>query len=126
VAAAGAAVPAIWLGTASLAIGVGVASTGLGAGFVAATTTALARVGHEEAGLTSGIINTFHELGAAVGVATISSVAAVSLAGMTTASDTGFARGFGFAAAAALLAAVVAVPLTPGGKPPAGVVGHAH
>lgn len=62
-AAAGAAVPAVWLGTVSLVAGIGVAAAGLGATFVAATTTALARVEHHEARVTSGTVNTFHEFG---------------------------------------------------------------
>lgn len=128
-AAAGVAVPAIWLGTATLAIGLGVAAAGLGATFVAATTTALARVAPHEAGLTSGIVNTFHELGAAVGVAVISSMAAAGLAADgagASASGDGFAQGFGFAALALLLAALAAIPLTPGGRPPADTPVHAH
>lgn len=124
-AAAGAAVPALWLGTVSLVAGIGVAAAGLGATFVAATTTALARVEHHEAGVTSGIVNTFHELGAALGVAAISSVAAASLI-TTTATGDGFTRGFGVAAVAALAAALVAVPVVPAGKPPAGMAAHAH
>ncbi|WP_102143126.1 MFS transporter [Mycobacterium hubeiense] len=124
-AAAGAAVPALWLGTVSLVAGIGVAAAGLGATFVAATTTALARVEHHEAGVTSGIVNTFHELGAALGVAAISSIAAASLI-TTTAIGNGFTRGFGVAAMAALVAALVAVPVVPAGKPPAGMAAHAH
>jgi hypothetical protein len=67
-------------------------------------------VDYREAGLASGILSTFHEFGAAFGVAITSSLAVASLAGVTT---TGFTRAFTFAAAAALvsgLASLIAVP----------------
>lgn len=48
---------------AGLLPGLAVASLGLGAVFVTATTTALAMVAREEAGLASGVVNTFHEVG---------------------------------------------------------------
>lgn len=99
-AAGGAAVPAIWLGTAGLATGIAIGAAGLGATLVAATTTALARVAHHDAGITSGVVNTFHELGAALGVAAISSIAAAGLTTHTTADADGFTRGFASAAPA--------------------------
>jgi EmrB/QacA subfamily drug resistance transporter len=42
------------------------ATAGLGAGFVVATTTAMAHIDHDQAGLTSGLLNTGHELGASL------------------------------------------------------------
>ncbi|GAA3943094.1 DHA2 family efflux MFS transporter permease subunit [Streptomyces gulbargensis] len=51
------------------------ASLGLGAVFVTATTTALGLVAPHEAGLASGIVNTFHELGGSIGVAVVSTLA---------------------------------------------------
>ena len=42
---------------------------------MAVTVTAMADVGHEEAGLASGIMTTAHELGAALGVAVLAAVA---------------------------------------------------
>ena len=48
---------------------------GVGLVFVAVTVTAMADVGHEEAGLASGIMTTAHELGAALGVAVLAAVA---------------------------------------------------
>jgi hypothetical protein len=89
------------------------AALGAGAVFVTATTTALAHVAAHKAGVGSGIINTFHELGGALGVAEVSSIAASSLLA-AGASVAGFTRTFTFnliaALAAALLAAVVVVP----------------
>ncbi len=55
------------------------ATAGLGAGFVVATTTALAHVDQAQAGLTSGLLNTGHELGASLGVAVASTIAAASV-----------------------------------------------
>jgi EmrB/QacA subfamily drug resistance transporter len=123
IAAGGAAIAAYSAGATTLTIGISVAATGLGATFVAATTTALAQVDHAHAGLASGIVNTSHELGGAVGVATVSSLAAASLAGTTM---SGFTTAFTFSAVAALAAAVIAAMFAPGGKPPAGVMPHAH
>jgi MFS family permease len=47
--------------------------------FVCATTSALGRVGQHEAGLVSGVVNTFNQLGAAICVAVASTVAAAGL-----------------------------------------------
>ncbi|MFG2901560.1 hypothetical protein ACGFZH_31315 [Streptomyces zaomyceticus] len=65
------------------------AAFGLGAVFVTATTTALGLIDPHEAGLASGIVNTFHELGGSIGVAIVSTLAltatAPTPAGLTTA-----------------------------------------
>ncbi len=58
-----------------------------------------------EAGIASGIISTFHEFGASLGAAVVSSVAAASLTGET---GSGFASAFGVAAAGAVISAFVA------------------
>jgi len=123
IAAVGAAIAAYTVGEVGLVVGIAVAATGLGATFVAATTTALAHVDHDHAGLASGIVNISHELGGALGVATVSSLAAASLAGTGTG---GFTVAFTFSAVTALAAAVIAAVLTPGGRPPAGMMPHAH
>jgi hypothetical protein len=54
-------------------------AAGLGASFVTAATTAMADVDHDVAGLTSGLLNTFHELGASLGVAFVSTIAGASI-----------------------------------------------
>src|SRR6266568_2496102 len=124
-AAAGAAVAAHWLGTVTVVIGMSVAALGIGAILVTATTTALARIGAHEAGVGSGIVNTFHELGGAIGVAAVSSIAAPSLiaAGGSTA---GFTRAFTFDVTVALAAALLAAMVVPAGKAPAGTMPPAH
>lgn len=114
-AAAGMAVPALALGPVSTVIGVGVAAAGTGAMFVVASATALGQVAPEEAGVASGIVSTFHEFGASLGAAAISSVAAISL---VTESLDGFERGFATAAVVAVVAAVLAAVLTPGRSVP--------
>jgi len=121
--AAGVAVPAIWEGTAVIVIGMTVATIGLGAAFVAASTTTFAQIDHREAGLASGILSTFHEFGASLGVAVASSVAAASLAGTVS---TGFARGFTVAAITAVVAAVLALVVVPARKPSTGEMHHVH
>ena len=123
VAALGLAGPAIWDGAAVIVIGMTVGTIGVGAAFVAASTTTFAQVDYREAGLASGILSTFHEFGASLGVAVVSSVAAASLAGTVS---TGFARGFTFAAITAAVAAVLALVVAPALKPSTGEVHSAH
>ena len=123
--AAGAAVAARWLGTVTVVIGMSVAAVGIGAILVTATTTALARIGAHEAGVGSGIVNTFHELGDAIGVAAVSSIAASSLVA-AAASTAGFTRAFTFNVAVALAAALLAAMVIPAGKAPARPMPHAH
>ncbi|MBT2455391.1 MFS transporter [Streptomyces sp. ISL-86] len=72
-AAAGAAVTSaggLWTG---LVPGFALLALGLGAAFVCATTAALGNVDPDHTGLASGLIGTSHELGAAVGVAALTS-----------------------------------------------------
>ena len=122
ISAVGMAVPAIWSGAAVIVTGMTVSTVGLGAAFVAASTTTFAQIDHREAGLASGLLSTFHEFGASVGVAVVSSVAAASLAGTVS---TGFTRGFTFAAITAAVAGVLALVVVPTFKPATRAV-HAH
>ncbi|MFV5992344.1 DHA2 family efflux MFS transporter permease subunit [Streptomyces sp. NPDC056231] len=103
--------------------GLCVAVLGLGAVFVTATTTALGMVGHHEAGLASGVVNTFHEVGGSIGVAVVSTVAA---AGIERGAVDGFADAFTVCAAAAGAGAVVAAGLVPRGKPETTGRPHVH
>jgi EmrB/QacA subfamily drug resistance transporter len=123
IAAFGTAVPALWDGPVIVVTGISVAAAGIGAAFVAASTTTLAQAAHHEAGLASGLLSTFHEFGAALGVAVVSSIAAASIA---RSSGTGFSRGFAFAAITAAVSAVLAMLVVPAAKPPAGAPAHAH
>ncbi|GAA1520152.1 MFS transporter [Kribbella lupini] len=123
IAAAGTAVAALWDGPVAIVAGISVGAAGIGAAFVASSVTTLSQVGHHEAGTASGLLSTFHEFGAALGVAVVSSLAAASLAGTTT---TGFTRGFTFAAVTAAVTAVLALVLVPSVKPTAGATPHAH
>jgi EmrB/QacA subfamily drug resistance transporter len=122
IAAIGAGVPAIWSTPATVVLGISLAAAGLGATFVAATTTALSDVQHHEAGVTSGVLNTFHEIGGAVGVAAISTIAAASLTAQGTVATTGFTNAFTFSAITAALAALVALVVVPAGR----ISGSAH
>ena len=95
--------------------GVVVFALGGGPLFVCATTTALGRVDLREAGLVSGIVQTFNQLGAAICVALASTVAA---AGLTrTPSIDGFTDAFTVFTAVAVVAAVLSLGLVPSGKP---------
>ena len=120
--AVGTALPATFDGTEVLVVGMSVAALGLGAVFVGASTTALSAVEHHEAGIASGILSTFHEFGAALGVAATSSLAAASIAGT---SGTGITRGLTFATIVAVVAAVVALVAVRSPEPTA-EVSHDH
>ncbi|MFI1656610.1 DHA2 family efflux MFS transporter permease subunit [Streptomyces sp. NPDC020472] len=97
-----------------------VAAFGLGAVFVTATTTALGLIPPHEAGLASGIVNTFHELGGTIGVALASTLAL----GATPPAATGFTTAFTACALTAAAAALTAPFLVPRGRPRA--TGGAH
>lgn len=77
-----------------------------GATFVAATTTALAHVEPDRAGVASGVVNTFHELGG------VASIAAGSIA--PGAATSGFVNGLVFLAITAAAVATIAAVLVPG------------
>ncbi|MEO3856430.1 MFS transporter [Acrocarpospora sp. B8E8] len=109
--AIGMAVPALSMHPATVVAGTAVAAAGAGAMFVVASATALGQVAPHESGIASGIVSTFHEFGASIGAAVISSVAAVSITGDTL---SGFTDGFILAAVTAGVAALVAAILTPG------------
>ncbi|MFI6419154.1 MFS transporter [Streptomyces sp. NPDC050842] len=90
------------------------ASFGLGAVFVAATTTSLGLIAPHEAGLASGIVNTFHEVGGSIGVAAVSTLA---LTATTDPTPTGFTVAFTLCTATAATAALTAPFLIPHGTP---------
>jgi hypothetical protein len=134
-AAAGTLVAARWHSPVTLVAGMSIAALGIGATLVAATTTALADAEQHEAGLRSGIVNTFHEFGSAIGVAMLSSLAGPSLVtgrmaagGMAAggADLTGFTRAFTVSGLAALAAALLAALIVPPGRAAAGSMPHGH
>lgn len=103
--------------------GMALVGFGIGSAFVAATTTALGHIDHQQAGVTSGLINTFHELGGSIGVAVLSTLAAAGIEHGTTA---GFGSAYTFAAITAVVGAAAAAIIAPAGVPdmPAGVSLH--
>lgn len=110
VGAVGLMVPALWPTTLLTTLGISFGALGIGMLFVVASATALGQVAPEEAGVASGILSTFHEIGASVGVATVSSMAAVSLTG---GGGAGFRQAFlavAIAAVGAALISTVAIP----------------
>jgi EmrB/QacA subfamily drug resistance transporter len=100
------------------------AAAGLGAMFVTGTTTAFASMAHEDAGLVSGLVNTAHELGFALGVAVISTIAASSVA--APGSIDGFRDAFTAAGLVAVVLAVVAQRALPGEREVAAGRAFAH
>ncbi|WP_448223556.1 MFS transporter [Gordonia iterans] len=103
-------VPAIWSTTITTTLGISFGALGIGMLFVVASATALGNIAPAEAGIASGLLSTFHEIGASVGVATVSSIAAVSLLG---GGDAGFKQAFLAAAIGAAIAAVIAAAAIP-------------
>lgn len=87
-----------------------VATMGCGMVLVAATVTAMTSAGAGESGVVSGLVNTFHELGAAGGVSVL------AMAG----------GGFGLAAGVATAAMVLALLLVPAIRPAADAPRFAH
>lgn len=113
-AAAGLCAPALGSSDITTIVAASVGAIGLGASFVCASTTALSEVDPAESGAASGLLNSFHELGSGIGVATIAAVAAA-----------GFGIGFAALSAAAVVGAAVAITL-PSGKPVGGTVHFGH
>ncbi len=91
-------------------LGLSVSAVGIGATFVTAFTAALSDALQVEAGLRSALVNTFHELGGAAGVAVLSTVAGSSL---VAADVRGFTHAFIAGAIAAAVATFVAAWLVP-------------
>jgi EmrB/QacA subfamily drug resistance transporter len=117
--------------------GLVLASVGIGVAFVAATTSGLAGIDHHHSGVASGILTTGHELGASLGVALMSTLAASSLsvsgladhAGSSLAGNDlgGYQQAFWVAAAGTALLAAVVGRLLPRERPqPGDHGGFAH
>ncbi|MFC9384696.1 MFS transporter [Streptomyces venezuelae] len=90
------------------------AAFGLGAVFVTATTTALGLITPHDAGLASGIVNTFHELGGSIGVALVSTLALTATA---TPTPGGLTAAYTLCTVAAAVTALAAPLLIPRGRP---------
>jgi EmrB/QacA subfamily drug resistance transporter len=115
VTAVGGGIIALGIDEARLIVGMSVSALGIGAAFVSAMTSAIGSAGPGETGAVSGAINTFHELGGALGVAALSSVAAASLGAVP--SETGFVDAFRVSAIVALVAAGLCAAFLPSVKP---------
>ena len=100
---------------------------GIGLVFVSVSMTAMNGIPAQHAGMASGFLMTGHEVGAALGVAIISAVAATagSLATEAGAGDA-FGRGMVGAAVLAVAVAVVAVTKMPAARQEASAVVHMH
>ncbi|ALV33177.1 hypothetical protein [Streptomyces sp. CdTB01] len=95
-------------------------SLALGTAFVCATTAAMNGLPHQDMGLASGLVGTSHELGAALGVAVISTIAGASLEGGAAgpaAGTGGFDNAFTACAIIAAVAAAGSALLLPAGRP---------
>jgi hypothetical protein len=115
-ATAGYAVAAAWPQPAQVVAGLSIAALGTGAAFVTAFTATLADAGRAEGGLRSALVNTFHELGGAAGVAVLSSVAGAGLTAARPGSHD-FARAFTVGAICAAVSLTIAAALVPAVRP---------
>ncbi len=111
--------PAGWPQPAQIVTGMSIAALGIGATFVTALTASLADAAPAEGGLRSALVNTFHELGGAAGVAVLSSAAGAGLVTAHLASHD-FARAFTVGAVCAAVALMIAAALVPAGDHLAG------
>lgn len=111
-AAVGDAITAQWSQPAVLVTGLSIAALGIGATFVTAFTTSLADADPAEAGLRSALVNTFHELGGAAGVAVLSSAAGAGLLAAHPVSGD-FAHAYTIGAITAAVSVVIAAVLVP-------------
>jgi hypothetical protein len=110
--AAGYGIAALWQGPAQTVAGLSVAALGIGFCFVTAFTASLTDAPAAESGLRSALVNTFHELGGAAGVAVASTIAGAALVtAHPGAAD--FRTVLTAGAASALAAAVIAAFLVP-------------
>ncbi|THV42258.1 MFS transporter [Glycomyces buryatensis] len=105
--------------------GLALGAFALGALFITANATALSRVDPQEAGVASGMVTTFHELGGSVGVAVMSTVAAASIAASVP-TLSGFTDAFLVCAVASGVSALVALLLVPKGKVETSGGPHSH
>jgi EmrB/QacA subfamily drug resistance transporter len=111
-AAAGYAIAARWPQPAVIVAGLSIAALGIGAAFVTAFTASLTDADPAEAGLRSALVNTFHELGGAAGVAVLSSAAGAALI-VTRLSSHDFTRAFTVGAVCSAVALAIAAALVP-------------
>ena len=94
---------------------------GAGLAFVGVSVGAMADVEHAEAGGASGLLTTGHEVGAAIGVALLSTVATAGVSpGDLAALAGGYRSGYVVVAALAATLVAVAAVLMPTVRPPAG------
>ena len=111
-AAAGYVIAAHWAQPVAMVTGLSIAALGIGATFVTAFTASLTDAAPAEGGLRSALVNTFHELGGAAGVAVLSSAAGAGLVTAHLASHD-FARAFTVGAAGAAVSVAIAAALVP-------------
>jgi EmrB/QacA subfamily drug resistance transporter len=97
-----------------------IVAVGLGLSFVSLTITAVSGVTHHDAGMASGLLNTAQQVGGALGLAVLSSVATSQIAGahdpvsLTDGFQSAFAVGAGFAAIGVVLALLAVPHVRPG------------
>src|SRR3954447_4864795 len=99
---------------------------GIGMTFVAVSVAAMAEVAHETAGLASGLMTTAHEVGAAIGVAILGSIAAASGTGTLDGLVDGYGNAFVIVGGIAVAVAAVAAFALPSVRPEPGMAHGMH
>jgi EmrB/QacA subfamily drug resistance transporter len=95
---------------------------GIGMTFVSVSIAAMADVGHDDAGLASGLMTTAHELGAAIGVAVVASIVTAASGGLVD----GYRDAFVVAGVAAAAIAAVTAIAVPSVRPAPGMAHSMH
>jgi EmrB/QacA subfamily drug resistance transporter len=99
---------------------------GIGMTFVSVSVAAMADVPHESAGLASGLMTTAHEVGAAIGVAALATIAAAGEPGLPAALVDGYSTGMVIAGSVAAAVAAIAAFALPSVRPEPGVAHGIH
>ena len=117
-------VAAGWVQCAATVTGLAIAALGIGATFVTAFAASLTGAEPTEGGLRSALVNTFHELGGAAGVAVLSSAVGAGVVAARLASHD-FTHAFTVGAVCGVVSVVIAAVLVPAvlRKPAAGTPG---
>jgi EmrB/QacA subfamily drug resistance transporter len=99
---------------------------GVGMTFVSVSVAAMADVPHESAGLASGLMTTAHEIGAAIGVAALATIATAGESGSLSGLVDGYSTAFVIVGSVAAVVAAIAAFALPSVRPEPGMAHGLH
>ena len=99
---------------------------GVGMTFVSVSVAAMADVPHESAGLASGLMTSAHEIGAAIGVAAMATIAAAGESGSLSGLVNGYSTAFVVVGSVAAAVAAIAAFALPSVRPEPGMAHGMH